>query len=272
MAQITKIEWADSTFNPWTGCTKVSPACDHCYAESWAKRSGTVKWGNHPRRRTTEANWREPLKWQRQAAVFRAEHGRRRRVFCASLADVFDNQVDPQWRTDLFKLVRATPDLVWLLLTKRPQNIVRMAEAADGLPPNAAIGTTIEDQRRADINGPHLHEAGATLKPLFLFYSIEPMLELIDPQLINAAGTARIGWIIAGGESGHHARPIQLQWARSLRDQCQMARVPFLFKQWGEYEPTSDANGPYMMKASSKQAAGRLLDGVEHNGFPEVAL
>ena len=108
MAENTKIEWADHTFNPWTGCTKVSSACDHCYAEGWAKRSGHVKWGSgQPRRRTSDANWRMPLKWSREAE----RTGVRPRVFCASLADVFDNEVPDQWRIDLFDLIQRTPNL-----------------------------------------------------------------------------------------------------------------------------------------------------------------
>jgi hypothetical protein len=113
MGAQSKIEWTDSTFNPWVGCTKVArargapSACDFCYAEKWAKRSGQVEWGNHPRRRTTEAYWRNPLAWNNRARLFQTEHGRRQRVFCASLADVFDNQVDPSWRADLFNLIRA---------------------------------------------------------------------------------------------------------------------------------------------------------------------
>ena len=113
MGAQSKIEWTDSTFNPWVGCTKVArargapSACDFCYAEKWAKRSGQVQWGDHSRRRTTEAYWRNPLTWNGQVQSFQSEHGRRQRVFCASLADVFDNQIDPQWRADLFNLIRA---------------------------------------------------------------------------------------------------------------------------------------------------------------------
>ena len=116
MAETTSIEWTDRTFNPWTGCTKISPGCDHCYAEGWSKRSGQVKWGNHPRKRTTEAYWKAPHAWQKEADTFQLRNGRRQRVFCASLADVFDNQVDPAWRADLFELIRSTPDLDWQLL------------------------------------------------------------------------------------------------------------------------------------------------------------
>src|SRR5258707_15274801 len=110
MGARSKIEWTDSTFNPWVGCTKVRrrksapSACDYCCAEKWAKRSGQVEWGDHPRRRTTEAYWRNPVTWNGQAPSFQINNERRQRVFCASLADVFDNQVDPEWRSDLFNL------------------------------------------------------------------------------------------------------------------------------------------------------------------------
>src|SRR5882757_10316078 len=129
MGSQSKIEWTDSTFNPWLGCTKIArarrapSACDFCYAEKWAKRSGQVVWGNGPRRRTTESYWRGPLSWNSGASEFQKKFGRRRRVFCASLADVFDNQVDAEWRADLFELIRRCDQIDWQLLTKRPQNI-----------------------------------------------------------------------------------------------------------------------------------------------------
>ena len=140
----TKIEWCDYSFNPWVGCTKVSPGCDHCYAEGWAKRTGQSSLWNGDRRRTSETNWRQPLKWNKAAA----SDGRRRRVFCASVADVFDNQVPEQWREDLFKLIAATPDLDWLLLTKRPQNIQRFLPWGPSAAPwrNVWLGTTVENQ------------------------------------------------------------------------------------------------------------------------------
>lgn len=182
MGETTKIEWADKTFNAWEGCSKVSPACDGCYAEALvAKRFGRVEWGGPgkgagTRRRTSAGNWRQPIRWNTAAE----KAGTRPFVFCASLADVFDNQVDEEWRRDLFDLIRKTPRLVWLLLTKRPQNIVKMAEACGGLPANAAIGATCEDQERADKNVPALLEAKAKLSPAFAFLSCEPLLGPID--------------------------------------------------------------------------------------------
>lgn len=145
MGDTTKIEWANKTFNCWIGCTKVSPACDHCYAESMAKRYGWAKWGaGEPRKRTSEANWKKPLAWDREAA----NEGTRPRVFCASLADVFDAEVDPAWRVDLFHLILATPNLNWLLLTKRPQVAKKWFESAP-VPLNVWLGTTVENQEMA---------------------------------------------------------------------------------------------------------------------------
>lgn len=133
MAENSAIEWTDHTFNPWWGCQKVSPGCDHCYAETWDLRfhAAAPHWGpGAPRRRTGADTWRQPLKWHRKAVAA----GVRPRVFCASMADVFDNQVDPAWRADLWSLIRVTPALRWLLLTKRPQNIRKM------LPPDWGTG------------------------------------------------------------------------------------------------------------------------------------
>jgi protein gp37 len=151
MGENSKIEWCDHTFNPWVGCTKISPACDHCYAESWSKRSGLVEWGNHPRRRTAENKWKNPPKWNAAAHAFEREHGYRPRVFCASLADVFDIQVPLSWRADLFALIRVRRRLDWLLLTKRPQNILKMLpkDWGDGYK-NVWLGVTAENQSYLD--------------------------------------------------------------------------------------------------------------------------
>lgn len=182
MAENSLISWTKHTWNPWMGCTKVSPACDGCYAEALMdKNHGQVQWGNHPRRRTGARVWNDPIRWQRQAE----KTGDRPFVFCASLADIFDNQVDPAWRVDAFNVMRKTPNLVYLLLTKRPQNIVKLAAAAGGLPANAAIGTTVEDRKRANMNVPALLDASEALwlantRPLFTFVSCEPLLEGFD--------------------------------------------------------------------------------------------
>jgi len=124
----SKIEWTDHTFNPWIGCQHVSPGCDHCYAETLMdQRYGKVQWGPHgQRRRTSEDYWKKPIRWNGHARTFKEQHGHRPRIFCASLADVFDNKVPAEWRSDLFDLIRQCRGLDWLLLTKRPQNVKKM--------------------------------------------------------------------------------------------------------------------------------------------------
>lgn len=279
MAEHTAISWADHTFNPWVGCAKVSPACDGCYAEHMmATRMGRVAWGAPgkgagTRERTSAGNWRQPLRWNRKAEAA----GTRPFVFCASLADVFDNQVPPYWRADLFELIRATPNLVWLLLTKRPQNIVRLSQAAGGLPANAAIGTTIEDRARAAINEPALVNAAAEVAPLFTFVSCEPLLEGFRLRHLYATEEQpRIDWVITGGETdqgAHKARPSHPDWFRALRDQCAAARVPFHHKQNGEWAPSESGIwrlGDVAMEKLGKHRTGRLLDGALHDARPAI--
>jgi protein gp37 len=179
------IGWTDYTFNPWIGCTKVSPACDNCYAEKMAVRLKMAKWGSSaPRNRTSDANWLLPLSWDKKAA----KTGVRYRVFCASMADVFDNEVDPQWRADLFALISKTPNLDWLLLTKRIGNAYGMMDQATemmdsgmgcfapSIYPNVWIGATICNQAEADRDIPKLLSVPAAKR----FLSIEPMLGHVD--------------------------------------------------------------------------------------------
>ena len=314
MAENTKIEWTDHTFNPWIGCTKVSPGCDHCYAENLMDtRMGVASWRPGAERvRTKEANWKMPLRWNAQADAFMDQHGRRQRVFCASLADVFDNAVDPQWRADLFKLIAETPNLDWLLLTKRIGNVrCMLAELAHGsdpdltlldmMPlPNVWIGATIVNQAEADRDIPKLLDVPARVR----FLSMEPLLGPVDLTHIEVFGgdaeifplkgttdcvddegaptddVPALDWVIVGGESGPGARPMSPDWARSLRDQCAAAGVPFLFKQWGEWIPMlgqaegvpvremTTAPDGWVMGHAGKKAAGRLLDGRTWDGFP----
>lgn len=244
MAENSKIEWTHHTFNPWIGCTKVSPACDHCYAEAWDKRyEGGAHWGAKAERRRTKT-WANPVKWNKSAA----ERGIRYRVFCASLADVFDNQVPEEWRHDLWELIRTTPHLDWLLLTKRPQNIKKM------LPPdwkrgyeNVWLGTTVENQIEADRRVRELIKIPAKVR----FLSMEPLLgEVFIPSIIS------IDWVIVGGESGAEYRAVNADWFRKIRDQCAEYNVPFLFKQW-EGATTAEI-----------KRKGRELDGVVHDGYP----
>lgn len=222
MGEGSKIEWTDHTFNPWVGCLKVSPACDHCYAESWAKRSGMVTWGEE-RRRTSEANWRAPLRWNRQAEA----EGVRKRVFCASLADVFDNEVPDEWRADLFDLIEKTQHLEWLLLTKRISNVRRMlpTPGVHGLPANVWLGISVVNQEEADRDIPKLGGIPATIR----FLSCEPLLGPLDIQ--RFLEDHLVDWVIVGGESGGQARHFDWDWAREIRRQCWVTQTPFFMKQ-----------------------------------------
>jgi protein gp37 len=284
VSENSTIEWTDHTFNPWEGCQKVGPGCDHCYAEARNTRfSGGVaaNWGpGAPRRRTSATNWRKPITWNAAHEAFLAEHGRRQRVFCASLADVFDNAVDPAWRADLFDLIENTPNLDWLLLTKRIGNVTPMiTETAQRrfdlecildpkLPPNVWLGATIVNQEEADRDIPKLLAAPAqghflSMEPLLGPVDIEEFLTFEYPHCdgfmpssrykdgycdacaghkddpIHVAPLGKVDWVIVGGESGPGARPMLPDWARSLRDQCERAGTPYLFKQWGEWHTAS---------------------------------
>ena len=288
MSEHTNIAWADSTFNPWIGCTKVGPGCDGCYAEVLMDaRYGRVKWGpGQPRSRTSNAYWRKPLAWNGQPFVECMECGWRgasrdaklrdncagfdrdpgpmricpdcdrptlkdasRRVFCASLCDVFDNEVPEAWRYDLWDLIAETPHVTWMLLTKRISNAITMlpwsgedAHPGAAPPPNVWIGATVVNQEEADRDIPKLLRVPAAVR----FLSIEPMLEAIDLTRIpridhehphpSHYDLADIDWVIVGGESeqtGHRARPFNVEWARDIVRQCVAAVVPVFVKQLG---------------------------------------
>ena len=318
MAENTKIEWADHTFNPWVGCQRVSAACDFCYAETLMdKRLGKVEWGPHgERKRTSEANWRLPLKWNRQAA----REGSPTRVFCASLADVFDNKVPREWRADLWRLIDQTPHLIWMLLTKRPQNIELMRPLA-GWPDNVWLGITAEDQPNYDRRWPILAAEWYVRRGMCLFVSYEPALGPLSFLRATRETKDTPDWLICGGESGPGARPMRLEWARAIRDECRQLDIAYFFKQWGDWLPGENRwheghrqpiahhqdghVGPFTPQPLTtknyvrwygdetryggtenderyinaagitgwackvgKKAAGRLLDGREHNGMP----
>lgn len=241
MGDTTGISWADMTYNPWLGCTKVSPACQGCYAEQLMDhRMHRVTWGQPGERgtrvQTAPANRRKPLLWEKQAI----RDGTRPFVFSLSLGDIFDNQVDPDWRREAFDVARATPHLVWLYLTKRPQQIVKLAEEAGGLPPNAALGATMEDRLRTAQNGKALYAAGRKLKPLFIFASLEPLLEDVcdelEPWLYKFPGGG-ISWVLTGGETSqgdHRARHTDPAIFRRVRDLCARDGIVYHHKQMTE--------------------------------------
>lgn len=323
MAEHSAIEWCDHTFNPWIGCTQVSPGCDGCYAMRSTpvrvlRARGFETWGTDANRFRSNT-WGDPLRWNKRHDAFFAEHGRRQRVFCASLADVFDNEVPEAWRFDLLNLIADTPNLDWLLLTKRIGNAKAMLDAfmqSDGHKGerwdgwrNVWLGATVVNQAEADRDIPKLLAVPAAVH----FLSVEPMLGPVDLErpmpgapMDQGGGSfiyppwyiqSGIDWVICGGESGPKARPMHPDWARSLRDQCAAAGVPFLFKQWGEFLPASadeadptvadvpasrlfwsdgtrwdrhdgQRGGVDLVARVGTKAAGRLLDGRAHNGFP----
>ena len=221
MSADSKIEWTDHTFNIVWGCTKVSPGCKHCYADSFAKRTGHDVWGaDKPRRVLSDNNWAQPIKWNAVAA----RKGQMARVFCSSMADVFeDHPTNAEQRKRLWPLIRSTPWLQWLLLTKRPENVRGMVPETwlSEWPANVLPGTTVEDQEWFDKRSPCL----ATVpSPWFLSY--EPALGPID-----FGGLVGVSWLIVGGESGGGARPMSEEWVSSARDQATKARVAFFYKQ-----------------------------------------
>lgn len=297
----SKIEWCDHSFNPWIGCTKVSPGCVNCYAEvstpaRVSSANGTPLWGMGNSRRRSRT-WSDPLRWNKHACEFReckvcgwrgfrggpvkcvcGEFALRpawQRVFCASLADWLDDQVPIEWLADLLTLIDATPDLDWLLLTKRPENWTSRIDqvcklfACDGSirstpseqayhdmlcpwragtpPQNVWLGTSIEDQIRANTRIPELLRIPAKIR----FLSVEPMLEAIwvgrhlgEPEIecfSSQTGIASccggIGWVICGGESGRNRRAFNCDWARALWLQCRAAETPFFFKQVDKVRP-----------------------------------
>lgn len=262
MAENSAIEWTDHTFNPWIGCAKVSAGCKHCYAETLMEtRYGRVKWGvNGTRVRTSPPNWKKPVRWNRDAE----QAGTPAKVFCASLADVFEDrpEIEP-WRADLFDLIEATPWLRWQLLTKRPENVVRMLpDRWDGvLPSNVWIGTSVEDQAAADERIPHLLQIPSAVR----FLSCEPLLGEVqlrqnwrdflegwDTEAVPGwdgepepaqVQTERVHWVIIGGESGPGARPCDVAWIRDLVRQCREAGVATFVKQLGAVVQTRNDDG-----------------------------
>lgn len=345
MAENTAITWSKHTVNFWWGCSEISPACDHCYARVMDARfhggkatvstgpDGAMKvrpysyaphWGPGPRLLRMEAAEREALRYERRAA----REGVSPLVFVNSMSDLFEPHADlVQARRFALEVMRATPHLIWLVLTKRPAQILPLLrEALDearaeweadgtpeldqfiawlgdwlgGAPPaNIWLGTTVEDQERANQRIPALLNVPAKLR----YLSCEPLLGPLALRPVddfsdrghgrrwlggpagNAAGSPGIDWVICGGESGAKARPMQAQWARRLRDQCAEAGIPFHLKQWGEWcQPDQLPSDAFQRWDAHANAAGnpdlerpmrfgvgvtgRLLDGREHDEFP----
>ena len=306
MGKTTGIEWCDHTWNPWMGCTKVSPACDRCYAETLTKnRMGLKLWGHDaPRQVTTDRYWKQPLKWDKEAA----EEGRRARCFCGSLCDIMEVRpdLDPV-RKRLYELIPQTPNIDWLLLTKRPQEFHKKLPLAWMAQPrpNVVLMTTVESEeyswRILELMGTPAALRGVSyepaLGPVDWTSWLSPVrlpgrhVRLEGPRndwIVDADKShimwRGLDWVIAGGESGPGARPSHPKWFRDLRDQCAAAQVPFFFKQWGTHLPLSRTDGIHELPFGDynvetkfgfnpvgKKEAGALLDGREHKEVPAYA-
>lgn len=240
MGKETGISWTDHTFNPWWGCTKVSPGCDHCYAETQdAKFSADPHWGKGvPRRVFGEKHWNEPMKWQKDAAAA----GRIDKVFCASMADVMDDEAPKDERERLWWLIDDTPNLLWQLLTKRPQRYTRYLPKQGFKHDNVILGTTTEDQEFYNIRMPHLNDAVLFLRRLgFMhrvnnFISYEPALGPIK------MGALHPDWVIFGGETGNGRRPMEIEWAENMKAECEYLGIPFFMKQVSAFNPKTAAS------------------------------
>jgi protein gp37 len=232
MGKETGISWTDHTFNPWWGCTKVSPGCDNCYAEAFDKRVGGTHWGKGQSRRIFgDKHWNEPLHWDAAAAAA----GVKRRVFCASMADVMDDEAPAGARARLWNLIDATPNLIWQLLTKRPHRYSRYLPERF-LHGNVWLGVTAENQEFFDVRWPILVAAAVHRNIPITWISYEPA---IGPLSI-AAWHVHPDWIIFGGESGAGRRPCEVEWAERLLAECRETNCSrFFMKQMGARTPAA---------------------------------
>jgi protein gp37 len=226
MGEVTAISWTDHTFNPWWGCTRVSPGCVNCYAETFDKRTGGDHWGpGKPRRTFSDKHWNEPIKWDAKAA----KAGVQRKVFCASMADIMDVEAPEGQRERLWDLIERTPNLIWQLLTKRPENYEKFLPSAMLSNPRVWLGVTAEDQKHYEERWPILW----ALSPEVSWISYEPAL---GPLRLKT-GQVVPDWIICGGESGNGFRPMEERWANVLLAQCQERDVKFFMKQMSARTP-----------------------------------
>ena len=280
---MTEIEWTDRTWNPVTGCNKVSQGCKNCYAEIMHKRQMAM----NPHKYTKpflagaeihEEELRKPLAWTKPC-----------RVFVNSMSDLFHEDVPFIFIDTVFATMAICPNITFQILTKRPERMLEWSKQYDGpvFPlPNVWLGVSCEDQATADERIPLLIQVPAAVR----FLSCEPLLghinfldciKWIKPEH-GPHQYPKIGWVITGGESGHHARPMHPEWVRSIRDQCQVANVPFFFKQWGEFFPVEhsmlipEKHRTKMPSAQwtdfikyGKKVTGHLLDGKEYFQFPK---
>jgi len=270
MAGRTGIEWCDATFNPWWGCARVSEACDHCYAATLAARLGLGALWDGERRFFGERHWAGPVAWSRRAEAA----GRQGLVFCGSMCDVLEVLPvgHPQEgdlaaaRHRLWDLIVTTPGLIWLLLTKRPQNADRVMPGdwlEGGWPGNAWFGVTMEDARQQAKREAHLRRVPAPVR----FVSYEPALGALEWEAL-LRGPGAPTWVICGGESGAGARPMEPEWARAAREASAAAGAAFFFKQWGQWRPGDGG----MVRVREPHGAGYdVLDGRTWKEWPPAA-
>lgn len=277
----TKIEWADAVWNPVTGCTKVSQGCKNCYAERLAKRlAGRCGYPEAPHQFDVTLHpdrLEEPLHWRKP-----------RRVFVNSMSDLFHPDVPYAFIRSVFEVMRICSHHTFLVLTKRPERMAELMlkEYFSGYWPakNIWLVASVEDQQTADERIPWLLKTPAAVRGL----SCEPLLGPLNIQRHLLDGwpkfAPQLHWVICGGESGPNARPMHPDWARWLRDQCQVAGTPFFFKQWGEWlfenqlmgsgltsipvVPKINTVGGWTYYWVGKKLAGRRLDGREWNEYP----
>lgn len=242
MARNSPIEWTDHTFNPWWGCAKVSPGCQFCYAERLSTRYGHKVWGPGVERRTFGPDhWEQLRHWDSAAG----RSGRPSRVFCASMADVFEEYAPSDQQERLWSAIERTPNLRWQLLTKRPERILSCIPPKwrASPPQNVWYGTSIENKdyywRIRE-----LRRVPAVVR----FLSVEPLLGPVGRLPLEG-----IHWVILGGESGTSSRPMDEEWALAVMNRCRKRGVPFFFKQWG---------------GRNKKKAGRSLGGSFYDAFP----
>lgn len=318
MAKNSAIEWTDATVNFWWGCTKVGPGCDHCYAETWSKRTGESIWGvGVPRRKIKGAvalihkldndySW-----WAADAHIGGYHPNSTRRVFIQSMSDLFDTEVPIEWFDEAWGRIEVCNRIAIQIVTKRV-SVIEKRLAAIGRtswPKHAGLIISVVNQDEANRDIPRLIALKTKLGIPWIGLSMEPLLGGV---VLRPEWLAALNWVIVGGESGKDARPMHPDWARSLRDQCAAADVPFLFKQWGEWievdnfdgstgtievdNSSDDADAQWslakrpaliaqngriydrdslpeelpcrLIDRVGKKAAGRLLDGVTHDGFP----
>jgi len=279
VSEHSAIEWTDATVNFWWGCTKVGPGCDHCYAETWSKRTGENIWGVGVPRRKIKGATALIYKLENGYSWFYADNDRRRRVFIQSMSDLFDVEVPIEWFAEGWGCIKVCSHLGIQIVTKRI-SVVEKRLAAIGettWPQHAGLIISVVNQAEADRDIPRLIELKRKLGIPWIGLSMEPLL---GDVILKPEWLAELGWVIVGGESGKNARIMQLEWLRSLRDQCAAAGVPFLFKQYGEWiaatqigfhghehRPRVDI-APQSYMRVGKKVAGRHLDGFTHDGFP----